>query len=375
MDRAKKGGSSIRRLVPRLEVTGAFLLMWLAIAVYRALHLPSTIRAIPGVEVHYYITPETELHGDILDQSGGFEVSDKQILVPLFENIIELRKSDQSVTEAGLLLARWKGGPDTRYAHIATDGSGLLLIQREDALFQFGPEGPDKVADLPSGMTVFSSKEAGLSYALLGNSVFLLSGEEGTVQEILELPPKTVPQLLCEGSDGYYIVVINLPSDILSAGTSAHLSSRWPGRFSQSSSQGITGATQIYEILGQQKRLVYTAPVIAPSSDATAEGALFDKADGSYALVYSQIEDMACTDRSDLLFYSTTSNIYALIGTTAIPITSNLGGKIRWRDGVLYAYDAKGKFVVGLSGLANALGIREALKGPGSKYIPMLPGQ
>jgi hypothetical protein len=356
MNRAKKGDSSIRRWVPGLVVTGIFLLIWLAIAVYRVSHPPSTIRAIPGVDVHYYITPETELHGDILDQSGGFEVSDKQILVPLFENIIELRKSDQSVTDAALLLARWKGGPDARYAHIAMDGSGLLLIQREDRLFQFGPESLERIADLPSGMTVLSSKEAGLSYGLLGNSVFLLSGQEGSVQEILELPPKTIPQLLCEGSDGYYIVVVNLPDDSLSSGTEAHLNSRWPGRFSQSSNQGIPGATRIYEILGQQKRLVYTAPFIGPS-DAPVETAVFDKADGSSAVVYSQIEDMACTDRSDLLFYSTSSNVYALIGTTAIPITSNLGGKIRWRDGVLYAYDSKHQFVVGLSGLAGALGI------------------
>ncbi|HEX5727051.1 MAG TPA: hypothetical protein VFX98_16360, partial [Longimicrobiaceae bacterium] len=142
----------------------------------------------------------------------------------------------------------------------------------------------------------------------LPGSVFLLSDHDGGVRRVVRLD--SPPVALSEGVDGYYLA--------------------------------LEGG-ELIQVLGARKRLVFTFP-------RAARGA-FDR------LGESPIRSVAATDDPRLVFFSTRTTVYALVGGAAVPVTRGLGGQVRWRDGVLFVLDPSAGFLVGIDRLPAALGL------------------
>jgi hypothetical protein len=133
----------------------------------------------------------------------------------------------------------------------------------------------------------------------------MLSNTDGYARRVAVLD--SAPKALADASDGYYVG---------------------------------TAAGDIFQLRGGDKRLVITLP-----SQLKAESS-----DGA-------LQSLACSDDGRILFFTTRDTVFALSGNTAVPVTKNLGGAVHWRDDVLFVWDEKRQFLVGIGGIADALGL------------------
>jgi len=297
--------------------------VWLVVGSIRALDKPPRIATLPGARVYYYLTPTSDFAREELKRC--LEVTNDGILVHLGPALIELRRPAKrwdAVLEPFLVTRELK-----ELDQFTVDAGGVILVVRGDSLLQLTGAGTlTPVAPLPDPkMRVAPSREPGFVY-LLSNldfdrgrrepdagtrptgSVFLLSDHDGGVRRVARLP--SAPVALSEGADGYYLA---------------------------------TEEGDLIQVLGARKRLVFSLPPAFPGSG------------GAFEL--SPFESIAATDDSRLVFFSTRTTVYALLGGSAIPVTRNLGGTIRWRDGVLFVLDPEAGFLVGIDHLPDALGL------------------
>lgn len=293
--------------------------VWLLVGSIRARDKPPRIATLPGARVYYYLTPESDFARHQLKRS--LEVTAEGILVHLGSALVELRRPAKrwdAVLEPFLVTEELKD-----LDQLTVDAGGVILVVRGDSLLQVTGAGAlAPVAPLPdSAMRVAPSREPGFVYLLsnrdfdrrngrdagmtLTGSVFLLSDHDGGVRRVARLA--SAPVALSEGADGYYLA---------------------------------TADGNLIQVLGARKRLVFSLP------PAFRGGA-----------VLSPIESIAATDDSRLVFFSTRTTVYALLGGSAVPVTRNLGGTVRWRDGVLFVLDPDAGFLVGIGHLPDALGL------------------
>jgi hypothetical protein len=294
--------------------------VWLLVGSIRALDKPPRIATLPGARVYYYLTPESDFARHQLKRS--LEVTDEGILVQLGPALVELRRPAK----------RWDAvlepfqvtGELRELDRFTVDAGGVILVVRGASLLQVTGAGAlAPVAPLPdSAMRVAPSREPGFVYLLSNRdfdrhnkrdaaitrpgSVFLLSDHDGGVRRVARLA--SAPVALSEGADGYYLA---------------------------------TADGNLVQVLGARKRLVYSLP----------------RALRGGAVLLSPIESIAATDDSRLVFFSTRTTVYALLGGSAVPVTRNLGGTVRWRDGVLFVLDPDAGFLVGIGHLPDALGL------------------
>ncbi|HKP75600.1 MAG TPA: hypothetical protein VJT67_08660 [Longimicrobiaceae bacterium] len=297
--------------------------VWLVVGTIRALDKPPRIATLPGARVYYYLTPETHFARDQLKRS--LEVTDEGILFHLGSALVELRRPAKrwdAVVEPFLVT-----GELEELDQFTVDAGGVILVVRGASLLQVTGAGAlAPVAPLPdSAMRVAPSREPGFVYLLsnrdfdrddhgpdagttLTGSVFLLSDHDGGVRRVARLA--SAPVALSEGADGYYLA---------------------------------TDEGDLIQVLGARKRRVFSLPPAYPGSG------------GEFGL--TPIESIAATDDPRLIFFSTRTTVYALLGGSAVPVTRNLGGTVRWRDGVLFVLDPDAGFLVGIGHLADALGL------------------
>ena len=272
--------------------------VWLIWGTWRLLHPTPRIETLRGTTVQYYLTPETEI--PFVPDFHSFEVDDDGFLVHLGHSILRLQRTKPSWDSALEPRVVTEGLDDGD--RFTMDAGGAMFITRFDELHQLGPRGLQPVAKMPSALIGASSRHPGLLYVFGDGDVFLISDVEGSSRRITVIENGEPIGALCEAADGYYVA---------------------------------TGRV-LHQIYGERKRLVFEFPESG-----------------------GPIESLACTDRADLLFASTASTVYALFGTTAVPITRDFGGVIRWRDGRLFVLDRQRDYLVGIAGIEEALATQQ----------------
>ena len=255
-----------------------------------------SIETLRGTTVQYYLTPQTEIP-PAARGFHSFEIDGDGFLVQLGPSILRLTRS-KPAWDAPLEPRVVTDGLEEHDA-FTVDAAGAILVTRGDELYQLAASGLQRVAKMPAALEGAPSRVPGLLYLFKGPNIYLASDVEGSARRITAFAESSDSvSALCEAGDGYYVAV----------------------------------GHQILQIYGERKRRVIALP---PGSD---------------------IVSLGCTGRPDLLFAGTPDTIYALFGTTAVPITHDFGGGC-WRDGRLFALDPKRGILVGIAGIERAVGL------------------
>jgi len=277
-------------------IGGLAATVWLLWGTSR-LMLERRVEVLRGTTVQYYVTPETWTQGRLL---RSIEVDADGFLVQTSNAIVRLKRRKPA----------WDSPLDPQLVTedlqeddgFTVDAGGVMFATRSDVLYQVGGSGLQFVAKLPRALAAAPSREPRLLYLFGAGDVFLAGDVKGTARRIAAFDDIPEPiSALCEGTDGYYVAVGKV----------------------------------ILQIFGHRKRRVFELPAAEEST----------------------IDSLGCTDRSDLLFFATPHTIYALFGTTAVPVTRDFGGVIRWRDRRLFALDPRRGFLIGISDIEKALGL------------------
>jgi hypothetical protein len=279
-------------------IVAPLLLCWLLWGLKRMEDGPAvSIETLRGTIVQYYLTPKTEVPLAVRD-FHSFEIDGEGLLVQLGPSILRLKRS-KPTWDAPLEPQVVTDGLKENDA-FTVDAAGVIVVTRGDELYQLGANGLQLVTKMPAALKGAPSRVPGLLYLFKGPNVYLVSNVEGSARRITAFAqPSDSVSALCEAGDGYYVAVDN----------------------------------QILQIYGERKRRLFA---MQPGSD---------------------IVSLGCTDRPDLLFIATSDTIYALFGMTAVPITHDFGGVVRWHDGRLFALDPKRRFLVGIAGIERAVGL------------------
>jgi hypothetical protein len=278
-------------------IVAPLLLCWLLWGLKRMEDGPAvSIETLRGTSVQYYLTPRTEMPLAVRD-FHSFEIDGEGLLVHLGPSILRLKRS-KPTWDAPLEPRVVTDGLEENDA-FTVDTAGVILVTRGDELYQLCANGLQLVTKMPAALKGAPSRVPGLLYLFKGPDIYLISDVEGSARRITTFADPESVSALCEATDGYYVAVAN----------------------------------QVLQIYGERKRRVI----------ALARG--------------SDVVSLGCTDRPDLLFAATSDTIYAIFGTTAVPITRDFGGVVRWRDRRLFGLDPKRRFLVGIAGIEHAVGL------------------
>jgi hypothetical protein len=296
------------------------LVVWALIGKSRAQRIAPLV-TLPGAHVIYYLTPlsfdayagactEADAGGDASETMlASFDATSDAIVLKVGSRLLELRRRNAGTWDQMLdprLLSEGLGAEDD----VATDAAGVVLVvdrasgrlrqvTSEGSLQELSPRLPASTIPGPYGLA--PSSQPGVAY-LYGSQHVLTLGDEGSAAALsIEFDQPAIERLV-ETVDGLYAVLREDPD----------------------------GTRKIVHL---------------QSSGVSA------------VIAFPEIVSLASPEDRRELFFSTPDTVYAMAGKTAVPLTRDLGGRLRWRNGILFVFDCRRHFFVGIDDLPAALGL------------------
>jgi hypothetical protein len=305
--------SRFKRFRAAVFVGIAVLVGWAAVHAIASVRRSSPVVTLQGAHVIYYLTPRTfGTYAGACTGSGlaSFGVTPDAIVLKVGARLLALRRHDDGTWDQTLepsLLADGLHEPDD----VTADESGAILIVDRDGgrLRQLASGGvAQDVGDVhavPGPYGVAASWMTGGAFLYGSRHIFALDDSRGSASLRARFD-ESVVESVADAPDGPYVVL------------------RRPDSHEH----------EIVQLQGDTPQAIIRLPVI---------------------------QSLAAPEDRRILFLSTDDTVFALVGTTAIPVTRNLAGRLRWRNGVLFILDCRGWFV-GIEHLPAALGLTGGAK-------------
>jgi hypothetical protein len=302
------------------------------------------IATLPGTNVNYVLTPDTEFEGiDSPSFKRTFEVTDHGILVILNEHLLGITGYRNEDEEADLVLLSDKC---EEIRLIAADTSGLIigishdntvLLMNEDGVFEKSIYFP---RDTFSYMRASMAHQPGkfYLYGTYNERSQNVAKDKGVIFKIKLIDDEEEKELWNKYlADGYS--ADRVPYHVMNE------QAEWYAEISDDitamtdSPYGTYVATRsgkVFHLHEKNKQLIFALP---PTPNVGG------------------IHSLACSAKGDILFFSAGSSVYAMkdSNSVVIPLTLQLGGTLKWHNDVLYVFDPDRKYLIGIENIYSAL--------------------